>query len=82
MERFGEAKILMVDDRRENLIALETLLKPLDAELHMALSGNEALEKMLDQDFALVLMDVQMPGMDGFETVEIMRRTVVWRTRR
>lgn len=67
-------KILIVDDKIDNIIALEMLLKSLDVEVHRALSGNEALEKSLEHDFALALMDVQMPEMDGFETVRLMRK--------
>ncbi|MBF0621220.1 MAG: EAL domain-containing protein [Magnetococcales bacterium] len=65
--------ILIVDDRQENLIALESLLEECDAHIHRALSGNEALTLMLKHPFALVLLDVQMPGMDGFEVAELMR---------
>lgn len=65
--------ILLVDDRPENLLSLEELLNYQEYELVRALSGNEALRQTLRQDFALVLLDVQMPGMDGFETAELMR---------
>ncbi len=65
--------ILMVDDRQENLLSLEELLSGQGYELVRASSGNEALRLTLKQDFALVLLDVQMPGMDGFETAELMR---------
>ncbi len=66
-------KILLVDDRPENLITLEGILDSPELEIFTANSGNEALGILLEHDFALVLMDVQMPGMDGFETAEIMR---------
>lgn len=62
------AKILLVDDRPENLIALEATLEPLGHELVLARSGVEALKRLLFDDYALILLDVQMPGMDGFET--------------
>src|ERR1035437_10728041 len=65
--------ILIVDDRPENLLSLEELLSDYGYELIRASSGNEALRLTLKQDFALVLLDVQMPGMDGFETAELMR---------
>lgn len=65
--------ILLVDDRPENLLSLEELLLDQGYELFKAISGNEALRLTLKQDFALVLLDVQMPGMDGFETAELMR---------
>lgn len=69
----NQAKILIVDDRKENLIALDALLQSLNVEILQANSGNEALAKVLDHEFALVLLDVQMPEMDGFEVAELMR---------
>ena len=65
--------ILIVDDRPENLLSLEELLSHQGYELVKASSGNEALRLTLKQEFALVLLDVQMPHMDGFETAELMR---------
>ncbi len=65
--------LLLVDDRPENLTALEAVLGNPGIDLVMASSGNDALRHTLKQDFALVLLDVQMPGMDGFETAELMR---------
>lgn len=73
-------KILIVDDRVENISSLRQLLARDDMEIISALSGNEALGLMLDHDFALVLLDVQMPGMDGFEVAELMRRHEKTRT--
>lgn len=65
--------ILIVDDRPENLLVLENLLESENLNIVRATSGQEALGLMFDHDFALVLMDVQMPDMDGFETAELMR---------
>ncbi|MBT4576471.1 MAG: response regulator [Candidatus Cloacimonetes bacterium] len=69
----NKPKILIVDDRIENLVALETLLSDINADIIRANSGNEALQYSLEHEFALVLIDVQMPDMDGFETVKLMR---------
>ncbi|MCC7416989.1 MAG: hybrid sensor histidine kinase/response regulator [Acidobacteria bacterium] len=66
-------KFLLVDDVDDNLVALSGLLERPGVELHTARSGVEALDRVLDHDFALVLLDVQMPGMDGFEVAELMR---------
>lgn len=66
-------KILLVDDHRENLIALEAVLKSPDYHLIFASSGEEALKCLLKHDFAVILLDVQMPGMDGFETAQLIR---------
>jgi signal transduction histidine kinase/FixJ family two-component response regulator len=66
-------KILLVDDREENLLALEALLGAHDTEVHKALSGVKALALLLLHEFALALIDVQMPDMDGYELVRLMR---------
>jgi len=66
-------KILLVDDRPENLLSLENLLKSPEIKIVKSTSGNEALGLMLRNDFALVLLDVQMPEMDGFEVAQLMR---------
>lgn len=65
--------ILIVDDRPENLVATRKTLKTLDVNILEASSGNEALSLMLRYRFAVVLLDVQMPGMDGFETATLMQ---------
>jgi CheY-like chemotaxis protein len=61
------AKVLIVDDRRENLVALEAILQGLPVEPVSVSSGEEALKQLLEDDFAVILLDAQMPGMDGFE---------------
>jgi signal transduction histidine kinase len=66
-------KILLVDDRYENLLALESLLKEDGTEIFKAYSGREALELLLLHDFGLVILDVQMPEINGFELAELMR---------
>lgn len=68
------AGILLVDDMEDNLIALEAVLASLDEPLVRARSGEEAMEALLRQRFALVLLDVRMPGMDGFETAANIKR--------
>ena len=65
--------ILVVDDNQANLIAIEAALAPLGRPLVLAHSGIEALGKILEQDFALIILDVAMPGMDGFETAKMVR---------
>ncbi|HEU0300997.1 MAG TPA: ATP-binding protein [Longimicrobium sp.] len=67
------ARILMVDDRPENLMALEAILEPLGHGLVRANSGEEALRQVLLHDFAVILLDVQMPGMNGFETAQTIK---------
>ena len=69
----AKAKILLVDDRPENLLALEAVLEPLDQELIRANDGPEALRHLLKWDFAVILLDVQMPGMNGFELARIIK---------
>ena len=65
--------ILVVDDNQTNLIAIEAALSPLGRKLVLAHSGVEALGRLLEQDFALIILDVAMPGMDGFETAKLVR---------
>ncbi len=66
--------LLLVDDREENLVALRAILEPLGQNLVSAGSGEEALRALLHQDFACILLDVQMPGLDGFETAELIKQ--------
>lgn len=65
--------ILLADDRAENLLALEAILEPLGQLLVRANSGPEALRRVLETEFAVILLDVQMPGMNGFEVAEIIK---------
>ncbi|HKO51332.1 MAG TPA: response regulator [Polyangiaceae bacterium] len=67
------AKILLVDDQPKNLLALNAMLEPLGQEVIQASSGKEALRFMLRDEFALVLLDVQMPVLDGYEVAELIR---------
>jgi PAS domain S-box-containing protein len=71
--RPGPVEILLVDDRPENLLALEAILEPLKQTLIRAHSGDEALRKLLLHDFAVILLDVQMPGINGFETARLIK---------
>ncbi len=68
------ASILLVDDRPANLVALEAILDPLEARLVKANSGEEALQKITEHDFAVILMDVRMPGMDGLRAIELIKQ--------
>ena len=65
--------LLLVDDKPENLLALESILDDLECSLFKALSGQDALRLVLKHDFALALVDVQMPEMNGFELAELIR---------
>jgi CheY-like chemotaxis protein len=69
-----KAKILLVDDRPENLLALEAILGSLNQELVRADSGEAALKRLLTDEYAVILLDVQMPGLDGFETAAHIKR--------
>jgi len=73
MSEIKKLKILIVDDRPDNLRPLEKLLQGPEREIITAGSGNEALSLVLEHDIALILLDVQMPDMDGFETAELIR---------
>ena len=65
--------VLLVDDHPENLLALTAVLAPLQVHLRAVGSGEEALKALLEDDFAVVLLDVHMPRMDGFETAKFIR---------
>src|SRR5256885_12870373 len=72
-ETTPQAKILLVDDEPKSLFALQELLSTLGQNLMIAQSGEEALRLALKNDFAVILLDVRMPGMDGFETARMIR---------
>jgi len=67
------ASILVVDDQADSLVAIETVLSPLGQYVGKARSGEEALKMLLERDYAVIVMDVRMPGLDGFETVELIK---------
>jgi len=67
-------KVLLVDDRNDNLVAMQAVLAPLDCGVATASSGEEALKALLQDEFAVILLDVQMPGLDGFETARLIKR--------
>src|SRR5688572_6457160 len=69
-----KTSILLVDDRPEKILALEAVLTDLGQEIVKARSGRDALKALLKQDFAVILLDVEMPGMDGFETAALIRQ--------
>ncbi|HTE18327.1 MAG TPA: response regulator, partial [Armatimonadota bacterium] len=73
MQQTEPVNILLVDDRPENLLSLQAILEDLGQNMISASSGLEALRHLLDREFALILLDVQMPGMDGFETARLIR---------
>src|SRR5215216_4631566 len=68
------ANVLLVDDRPENLLALEGILEPLGQNLIYAHSGEDALRQLLRHDVAVILLDVQMPELDGFETAQLIKQ--------
>ncbi|EMD99505.1 MULTISPECIES: hybrid sensor histidine kinase/response regulator [Stutzerimonas stutzeri subgroup] len=74
-DRTDEVNLLIVDDLPENLLALDALLQAPGIRVHQAESAEQALELLLRYEFALAILDVQMPGMDGFQLAELMRGT-------
>ncbi len=74
--RSGNSRIpvLIVDDRAANRMAFESVLSPLGLNIVLASSGREALERVAETEFAVILLDVRMPGQDGYETAELMRQ--------
>jgi signal transduction histidine kinase len=76
----SDVNVLLVDDLRENLVALEALIRQPGRRIFTARSGEEALSLMLEHPFALAILDVQMPSMNGFELAELMRGTERTRT--
>ena len=74
MSPHRQASVLLVDDQPENLLALEAVLRPLGLRTVRATSGEEALRKLLHDDFAVILLDVQMPDMNGFETAQYIKQ--------
>src|SRR6185369_5127202 len=69
----GKVNILIVDDKPDKVLALEAVLEELGQNIVRAYSGREALRCILQQEFAVILLDVNMPGMDGFETAQMIR---------
>ncbi|MDT0349333.1 response regulator [Pseudonocardia charpentierae] len=74
MTTASRPKVLAVDDRRENLVALQAILEGLAFEVVTVGGGEDALKKLLVDDYAVILLDAHMPGMDGFETAEHIKR--------
>src|SRR6266852_6798381 len=66
-------RVLLVDDRPDNLLALEAVLEPLGLDMTTVTSGEEALRRLLSEEFSLIVLDVQMPGLDGFGTARLIK---------
>ena len=73
MSEMSKPSILVVDDVPQNIMAMKKILESVDAEIVDAIGGNEAINLLSKQEFALVLLDVRMPGMSGFEVARLMR---------
>ncbi|MDH5656032.1 MAG: hybrid sensor histidine kinase/response regulator, partial [Spirochaetia bacterium] len=69
-----ETAILIVDDKKENILSLEEILEDINVRIVSSSSGNDAVARCLESEFALILMDVQMPGMNGFEAIKLIRK--------
>src|SRR5207237_7810689 len=69
-----KTNILLVDDRPDKLLSLQTILEELGQNIVIAQSGEEALKRVLEHEFAVILLDVNMPGMDGLETAAYIRK--------
>src|SRR5207253_8290534 len=74
MSGWEKSNILLVDDLPEKLLVLSSVLEELDQNIVTARSGEDALRRVLEQEFAVILLDVNMPGMDGLETAALIRR--------
>src|SRR5687768_5072673 len=74
MQAKNKINLLLVDDHTDNLIAMRAILEELGENLVMVDSGKKALRRLLDEEFAIVLLDVDMPLMDGFEVAAMMRQ--------
>src|SRR5258706_5541568 len=70
----GKANILLVDDREDKRMAMEAIIADLGQNIIKVSSGKDALRRLLNEDFAVILLDVNMPGMDGFETAFLIRQ--------
>src|SRR3954462_15654208 len=70
----SKVSILIVDDKPDKLLSIEAVLEDLHQNIVRAYSGREALRHVLAQEFAVILLDVNMPGMDGFETASLIRQ--------
>src|SRR5580765_507859 len=72
--RIGQVNVLLVDDRPDGLLALQAVLEGPEYSLFTASSGPEALQRLREEKFAVILLDVQMPEMDGFETARLIKQ--------
>ena len=76
----AKVKILIVDDKPDKLLSLEVVLEDLQQNIVRAYSGREALRALLNQEFAVILLDVNMPGMDGYDTMRAIRKLAKFRS--